>query len=183
MTLKEELDAFYIRYNIPENGGEDDKTFEVPLPGFTLRLPNYNWRRRMLHVHDLEHIVNQQDTTWRGEMYIASWEIATGFWRYFPISTFPFWTMGFGLWKHPVSVFRGFMQGCRDKGIATLGMPKDEILKLTADELKQRIKGKARLRAPLLRYLKFGFFAFVAQLYFLLPFILLFLFFLIIIRF
>jgi len=111
MTLREHLDQFYRQYNIPENGGVDDKTFEVPLPHLTLKLPNYPWRKRMLYIHDLEHVLNRQDTTWNGEMFIASWEIATGFYQNFPIIVFPLWTMGWGIWRHPKTVFTAFRNG------------------------------------------------------------------------
>ena len=101
MTLQDQLNKFYIEHNIPEKGGVDFNTFEVPLPFFKLILPNLSWRKKKLHIHDLEHILNKQDTTWKGEMFIASWEIATEFWKYFPVCLFPLWTMGWGLWKHP----------------------------------------------------------------------------------
>lgn len=175
MTLKDELDEFYVTHNIPENGGEDDKTFEVPLPGFTLTLPNYNWRRKKLHIHDLEHIINKQNTTWSGEMFIASWEIATGFWRYIPVCIFPFWTMGFGLWKHPASVYHGFMRGSHDRGIASLHIPKNEILKLTKEDLTMLVRDKARLRSTFLNHLRLILMGFVAQIVFLSPLIVLFL--------
>ena len=71
MNLREHLDQFYQQYNIPAEGGVNYKTFEVPLPVFTLTLPNFPWRKRMLYIHDLEHILNRQDTTWRGEIFIA----------------------------------------------------------------------------------------------------------------
>lgn len=88
MILSEHLDHFYHTYNIPEKGGVDDKTFEVPLPLFTLTLPNFPWRKRMLHIHDLEHILNEQDTTWNGEIFIASWEISIGSFKNFPVIFF-----------------------------------------------------------------------------------------------
>lgn len=45
MTLREHLNQFYKTYNIPAEGGVNDKTFEVPLPLFTLTLPNFPWRK------------------------------------------------------------------------------------------------------------------------------------------
>lgn len=142
LTLKEELNLFYKKYNLPEDGGVDDKTFGVPLPFFELKLPNYAWRKRMLHVHDLEHILNKQDTTWSGEIFIASWEIATGFWKYFPICIFPLWTVGFGLFKHPSSVYNGFLKGSHDTGIAQIKMQREELLKLNITDLHKLTEKK-----------------------------------------
>lgn len=169
MSLRDRLNEFYLQHDIPENGGEDDKTFEVPLPLVSIRLPNYNWRRKMLHVHDLEHIVNRQNTTWSGEVFIASWEIATGFWKNIPVCIFPFWTMGFGLWKHPTSVFRGFRKGCHDRGIASLKMKKDDILKLDLPDLEQLVVGKNNHYSDVIFALKLILFSSVAELVFLSP--------------
>lgn len=169
MNLQQHLNDFYVQYNIPENGGEDHKTFEVPLPFFKLILPNFSWRKKMLYVHDLEHILNQQDTTWKGEIFIASWEIATGFWKYFPICIFPLWTMGWGLWKHPSSVFSGFKKGSQDVGIAELSISKERILQLSLAELKSLVSEKKQTQRHIT--LKFTFFAFISQAIFLAPII------------
>lgn len=167
MNLQQHLNDFYVQYNIPENGGEDDKTFEVPLPFFKLILPNFSWRKKMLHVHDLEHILNQQDTTWKGEIFIASWEIATGFWKYFPVCIFPLWTMGWGLWKHPSSVLKGFKKGSCDCGIADLALPKEQILLLELSELQGLVLNK-RKNSKVIN-LKLFFFVLISQILFLNP--------------
>jgi len=172
LTLKEELNLFYKKYNLPEDGGVDDKTFGVPLPFFELKLPNYAWRKRMLHVHDLEHILNKQDTTWRGEIFIASWEIATGFWKYFPICIFPLWTVGFGLFKHPSSVYNGFLKGSHDTGIAQIKMQREELLKLNITDLHILTEDKKHF-ARLKFLLKLVLGSFTGLIVFLLPFLLL----------
>lgn len=170
MNLQQHLNDFYVQYNIPENGGEDDKTFEVPLPFLKLILPNFSWRKKMLYVHDLEHILNQQDTTWKGEIFIASWEIATGFWRYFPVCIFPLWTMGWGLWKHPSSVLKGFKKGCCDFGIANLEIPKNQLLTMNLEQLRELTESK---EIPSTLFFKFKLISLIliSQLVFLSPFI------------
>lgn len=171
MNLQQHLNDFYVQYNIPENGGEDDKTFEVPLPFFKLILPNFSWRKKMLHVHDLEHILNQQDTTWKGEIFIASWEIATGFWKYFPVCIFPLWTMGWGLWKHPSSVLKGFRKGSADRGIANLEIPKYQLLTMDFEQLCELTEHKAMPKSRLFSKLKLISLILISQLVFLSPFI------------
>ncbi len=170
MNLKEELDKFYATYHLPENGGVNDKTFGVPLPFFPLTLPNFNWRRKRLYIHDLEHILNKQDTTWRGEMFIASWEIATGFWRYFPLCIFPLWTMGFGLWKHPSSVYKGFNKGSHDTGIAALNFSRENLLLLKVEKLHELTENK-KSSNKLLIYLRLLFWSVVSTVVFLSPLI------------
>lgn len=173
MTLREHLDQFYYTYNIPAKGGFYDKTFEIPFPLFTLTLPNFSWRKKMLYIHDLEHVLNEQDTTWKGEMFIASWEISTGFYKNFPIIIFPLWTMGWGLWKHPTSVLRGFLKGSTSCGIVNLNIEQEKLLELNLSQLQTLTKANSRKRFNLLFYFKFLGWGLISQFIFFLPAIIL----------
>lgn len=173
MILSDHLDEFYKKYNIPANGGVNDKTFEVPFGRFTLTLPNFSWRKRMLYVHDLEHILNGQDTSWSGEMFIASWEISTGFWKSLPVIIFPLWTMGWGLWKHPRAVFNGFRAGNSQRGIANLEMDKEKLLSLELDELRALMHSNRSSGSSFLFYIRLSVWVLISQLLFLLPLLLL----------
>ena len=127
----------------------------------------------MLYVHDLEHILNEQDTSWSGEMFIASWEISTGFWKNLPVIIFPLWTMGWGLWKHPASVIRGFRAGNSQRGIANLGIEKDKLLSLDLDQLRRLMEYNRNSRSPFLFYIRLICWVLISQLLFLLPLLLL----------
>lgn len=168
MTLREHLNQFYKTYNIPAEGGVNDKTFEVPLPLFTLTLPNFPWRKRMLYVHDLEHILNEQDTSWNGEIFIASWEISTGYYKNFPVIIFPLWTMGWGMWTHLNTVFRAFRKGSTDKGIARLNIEKGKILNMDLAKL-QSLTLNHRQRTRFSFYIRFVGWGFISQVVFLSP--------------
>ena len=126
----------------------------------------------MLYIHDLEHILNEQDTTWKGEMYIASWEISTGLWTSFPLIIFPLWTMGWGIWKHPTAVFGGFRSGHTKTGIANLDIPKEQILEMSLSQLKAITKAKKTDHSNLYFYTKLTTWILVSQLVFWLPLIL-----------
>ena len=169
MTLSDQLDEFYHQYNIPPNGGVNDRLFEVPLPLLTLKLPNFFWRKNMLYIHDLEHILNQQDVSWKGEMFIASWEISTGFWKNFPVIIFPLWTMGWGLWKHPSSVYRGFRKGHFDMGISNLNIDKEKLLTMNLSQLKELTQKKRRNTSRFHLFFKLFCWTFASQLVFLAP--------------
>jgi len=173
MTLSEHLEEFYEKYNIPANGGVNDKTFEVPFPYFTLTLPNFSWRKRALYVHDLEHILNEQDTSWSGEMFIASWEISTGFWKNLPVIIFPLWTMGWGLWKYPGSVLRGFRAGNLQCGIANLEIEKDKLLSMDLDQLRGLMQRNGSSLSPFVFHSRLICWILISQLIFLLPLLLL----------
>ena len=169
MTLRNHLELFYTNYNIPPNGGIEDAVFEVPLPYFTLTLPNFSWRKKMLYIHDLEHILNKQDTSWQGEIFIASWEISTGFFRNFPVLIFPLWTMGWGLWVNRKTVYKAFKKGHSDKGIARLQLSQDELLEMNLIDLQGLTLLKRHNRNNTLLYLKFTFWSLISQLVFLFP--------------
>jgi hypothetical protein len=155
MTLRDELNNFYQQNNIPENGGEDHASFEVHFSLFNLTLPNFNWRKKMIHIHDIEHVLNRQDTSWRGEVFIASWEIATGYLRYFPVFIFPLWAMGFGLWKHPHAAMNGFFKGLNDVGVAALYRSKEQLLDTTLKELRRLTENKRTLLSPSQKWSRF----------------------------
>ncbi len=169
MTLRNELDNFYQLNNIPENGGEDHTSFEVPLLFFNLTLPNFSWRKKMIHIHDVEHILNRQDTSWRGEAFIASWEIATGYLRYFPLFIFPLWAIGFGLWKHPCAIMNGFFKGLNDVGVAALYRSKEQLLDTTLEELRRLTENKRTLLSPSQKWSRFLVAVLLSQLTFLSP--------------
>lgn len=170
MKLRLHLELFYNKYNIPANGGINDRTFEVPLPLVKFKLPNFAWRKRMLYVHDLEHILNEQDTSWAGEIFIASWEISTGFLKSFPLIIFPLWTMGCGFWAHPKAVFRGFRKGHTDIGIARLPIEKDVLLDFTLEKLQEQTLNKKPFGSKWRFLIKFSIWTFLSQVVFLLPF-------------
>lgn len=171
MILREHLDLFYKKYSIPPNGGVELSTFEVPLPYFTLLLPNLSWRKKMLYIHDLEHILNEQDTSWKGEMFIASWEISTGFWKSFPLIIFPLWTMGWGIWKHPSSVFNGFRKGHTNTGIANLNIPENQLLAMDLSQLKILTQYKKPNYSQMYFYAKLTTWTLASQLVFWAPII------------
>jgi len=81
----------------------------------------------MSYALDLECAINQQDTLWRGEMFIAPWEISTRFWKSFPLISFPLYTMEWGLCKQHIAVFDGFRKGHVDCGIANLNIPQADF--------------------------------------------------------
>ena len=94
MTIKNLLNEFYLENGIPIDGGVDDKTFKFNAFGLTMNLPNPEFRRKSLYIHDIQHVVNNCDISWKGEAFIAGWEIATGMWKHFPIGLLSLWAFG-----------------------------------------------------------------------------------------
>jgi hypothetical protein len=70
-----------------------------------LTLPNPKFRKELTHIHDIQYVLNNCDTSWKGEGFISGWEIGTGFWKHFAINLFILWAFGYSLWLYPKSVF------------------------------------------------------------------------------
>lgn len=140
MTVSEKLTIFYKENNLSEEGGVNEDFFNLKFKLFTVKLPNSQFRKNVVHIHDIQHILYDCDISWKGEAFIAGWEIATGLWKHIPIGFMSLWAMGFSLLTHPKEVWKGYNTGLSVKGIIDLKMTKDELLKLSLEDLKNIIK-------------------------------------------
>ena len=120
MTISQSLQQFYTKNNFKDDGGENEDFFELKFKLFTLKLPNSQFRKYVINIHDIQHILYNCDTTWKGEAFIAGWEIGTKMWKHFPIGIMSLWAMGFSLLNHPKEVLKGFKEGINSTGIIDL---------------------------------------------------------------
>ena len=172
MTLDNLLAEFYKRNGIDENGGINDDTFAIKVLGLKLKLPNPKFRKDVIHIHDIHHILNNQDTSWKGEAFIAGWEISTGIWKYFPICILSLWAMGYSLWLHPKAVLKGFKKGLNDIGIIDLKISKSELMKIEYDQLINISTKEKTIEIGITEWLQFLFWLLISQIIFLFPLIL-----------
>ena len=135
MVISQKLDQFYTQNNLDKNGGEDNDYFMMKFRFFSLKLPNSEFRKKVVYIHDIEHVLFDCDVSWKGEAYIAGWEIATGMWKHFPIGIMSLWAMGFGLFTHPKDVLNGYKKGLNYTGLIDRKIPKNEIMNLTLEEV------------------------------------------------
>lgn len=140
MIITKKLDAFYQKNGLAKNGGEDLDFFELNFKFFSLKLPNAEFRKKVIHIHDVEHVLFECDTSWKGESFIAGWEIATGIWRHFPIGFLSLWTMGFAFFRYPKEILKGYKTGLKYRGIIDLEINKHELLRLSIRTLEQKIR-------------------------------------------
>ncbi len=173
MTIAQALQQFYKDNNFAKDGGESEDTFELKFKFFTLKLPNSQFRKDVIHIHDIQHILYNCDTTWKGESFIAGWEIATGLWKHLPIGLMSLWAMGFCLLNYPKEVLLGYKAGLNCKGIIDLKISKDDLLNLSINELKEKITKKKSIKINTFQWVIFVLWAAVSQLIFLFPIILL----------
>jgi len=172
MTIAKSLNQFYKENNLSEKGGEDDDYFYLKFKFFSLKLPNSQFRKDVIHVHDIQHVLYDCDVTWKGEAFIAGWEVAPGMWKHFPIGIMSLWAMGFSLLLHPKQALKGFLEGLKTIGVIDLKMDKETLLKLSVSTLKQMIQKEKIKNSSKLKYLSFTFWCFVSLATFLVPILL-----------
>ncbi|MBE7659683.1 hypothetical protein [Tenacibaculum finnmarkense] len=171
MTLDKLLIEFYAKNGIPKDGGVDDDTFEFKVFGLKINLPNPKFRREALYIHDIQHILNDCDTSWKGEGFIAGWEISTGIWKYFKLGFLSLWAMGYSLWIYPKSVLNGFKKGINEIGIIDLKISKSNFMKMQYSELVRITKKEKIRKMNVLQWTKFLFWVITSQIIFLFPLI------------
>ena len=169
MKVKILLEQFYLNNGIPKNGGANDKTFLFKVFGIALTLPNPEFRRKALYIHDIQHILNKKDTSWKGEGFIAGWEIGTGMWKHFPLSILALWAMGYSLWIYPKSVFQGFKKGLTNIGIIDMNFSKNEFLNMEFKELTKNSKKTGYSLSKYKTNCLFLYWIMISQLIFLAP--------------
>ncbi len=135
MVISQRLNQFYTQNNLGKNGGEDNDYFLMKFRFFSLKLPNSEFRKKVVYIHDIQHILFDCDVSWKGEAYIAGWEIATGMWKHLPIGIMSLWAMGFSLLTHPKDVLNGYKKGLNYNGLIDRNIPKHEIMNLTLEEI------------------------------------------------
>lgn len=140
MTISAALKDFHLANNLPKDGGENDPFFYIKFKPFTFKFPNPPFRRKVIHIHDIQHILYDCDTSWKGESFISGWEIATGMWKHFPIGLFSISGMFVGLILHPKEVYEGYKEGLQNNSLMDLKIPKEELLSLSVSEVKNHIK-------------------------------------------
>ncbi|HEY1100291.1 MAG TPA: hypothetical protein VGF99_15240, partial [Myxococcota bacterium] len=89
----------------------DEPYIVVPLPRFTLRLPNLKARRDAVRVHDLNHIVGGFGTDFEGEALIGGFELGMGAGRYWIGWLLDASALTMGLVRAPLGVLRSFARG------------------------------------------------------------------------
>ena len=172
MKIERLLTDFYKENGLPEGGGIDKKTFEMKVLGINLTLPNPKFRKDVTHIHDIQHILNNCDTSWKGESFISGWEISTGMWKYFPLGLLSLWAMGYGIWLYPKDIYLGYKKGLSDKGIIDLKIPKNQFLEMEFDELVSLTKKDKSNSSSFLQNLMFIVWIIISQIVLLAPILL-----------
>lgn len=140
MKLSQALQEFYIANNLPKEGGVEEDWFYLDFKWFRIKLPNSAFRKKLIHIHDTQHVLYNCDVTWKGEAFIAGWEVATGMWKHLPIGMMSVWAMGYSLLRHPKEVWKGYSAGLSCIGLIDLKISKEALLNMSITEVRQQIQ-------------------------------------------
>ena len=169
MILADKLEQFYAENGLPEGGGATKKTFDFKVFGINLRIPNPEFRQRVVHIHDIQHVLFNQNTSWKGEAYIAGWELASGMWRHLPVGFFSLWAFGYSFWLYPKHVFKGFQKGAAQKGVIDLKISEANLLRMDERELLDLMEAGKSAPSPTLLRGQFLLWLLLSQAFFLGP--------------
>ncbi|WP_299058672.1 hypothetical protein [uncultured Polaribacter sp.] len=63
MTILQKLQQFYKENNFKDDGCVSDDFFESKFKLTTLKIPNSQFRKDVIHIHNIQHILYNCDTT------------------------------------------------------------------------------------------------------------------------
>ncbi len=172
--IKHHLAAFYGENpDFGEDGGIHDKWAWLDFKFFRIPFPNPKSRSEILYLHDINHLVNQYDTSWQGEASVSAWEVSSGLGRFVTGWFFALLGMGIGLFFYPKKVYTAFLRGQITLSIFSMDIPKAEIMEMTLKELKVKTRhhqlDNIVQKPSIIIKLKFIYYALLSTLIILLP--------------
>jgi hypothetical protein len=137
LTVEKAISNFYDQNDFGDDGGVSKKIAWLKFGFFSIPIPNVESRRENVYLHDISHIVTDNDTTWKGESAVSAWEIASGGWeKHYILWLMTLWAMGLGAVFYPVNVLNSFKKGLTMRNGLTCGLTKEAIFKSSVSELK-----------------------------------------------
>lgn len=99
-------------------GSEDSARFwTCPVGPFTLRFPNFAWRRAAIRAHDLHHLMAGYPQTMRGEFQMAAWELGAGRYPHWGATLFCSPLLVAGLLWSPSRMLKAYRAGRRSHSL------------------------------------------------------------------
>lgn len=140
VTVQEALAEFYRENNFGDDGGVSKKVAWIKFGFFSIPIPNTESRKNNVVLHDLGHLVNGFDTTWKGESSVSAWEIASGGWgKHYFLWFLTLWAMGLGVVFYTKQTFLSFKKGVTMRNALTCHLSINEMLKMPLSGLKSKL--------------------------------------------
>ena len=146
-SVRECLTEFYANNpSFGNEGGIYERWVWLRFGWIKVPFPNFKARSEIIYLHDVNHIINDYNTGWQGEVSVAAWEVSTGMGKFLVGWLFASFAMGFGVFFYPRVVFHAFMRGRFTKSIFRMNLPKEDILNMKLEAL-QRLTGHQVLKS------------------------------------
>jgi hypothetical protein len=161
-TVEQAISKFYLENDFGDDGGVNEKYAWIKFGFFSIPIPNAESRRNNVYLHDISHIVTENNTTWQGESAVSAWEIASGGWGnlYIPwILTL--WAMGVGVIFYPKNTLKSFKKGLTMNNAFTCGLTKRELFNLSVSDLRLLLSDKSKRNTNPYLWMGISFFVFL----------------------
>lgn len=144
-TIQQAIQQFYDKNNFGEDGGINEKYAWIKFGFFSVPMPNFESRRNNVYLHDVHHVVTDNNTTWKGESAVSAWEVASGGWNklYIPW-LLTLWAMGLGMLFYTTATLNAFKKGLTMNNALTCGLTRSEINILTVSELQNVLSNRPK---------------------------------------
>ena len=163
LTVGETLANFYAVNNFGDEGGIHEPFVWIKFGFFSVPIPNMESRKSIVYLHDINHLISDNDTTWRGESAVSAWEMGAGGWYnlYTPLFL-TLWAMGLGVVFYPKTVWQSFQRGLTMSNALTSGLSKTELYQLTVAELREKLSNQPHRNRSAFAWMFISFLVFIA---------------------
>jgi hypothetical protein len=139
LTVREARQAYFDRSGF-DTSGYEDRWVKLPAGPLAFYLPNLQGRKKCIAIHDLDHVVTEYETDWRGELRIAGFEIGMGCGRYWFGWMVNSQGVALGVLLYPRDVFRAYVRGRRcTMSLFDLRQVDDRVLERTVGALREEM--------------------------------------------
>jgi len=115
-TKSERVQAFRRQHGLALD--EEAKSIWMATLGpFEFPLPNWRWRREIVAAHDEHHIRTGYDTSAKGELLVASWELGACVYADWRARLLCRTLMMIGLLRYPAQVIGAYRRGKFEAGL------------------------------------------------------------------
>jgi hypothetical protein len=133
MTIKKELDSYWLANGLPKDGGASETFNEAKIGKISFKYPNLDGKALILH--DLNHLITGYATNWIGECQVSAWELASGGRIGYPKTwIYPISLVFLGIIICPKKTVKAFIRGRNRVNSFVLSLEYD-VLNLTKKEL------------------------------------------------
>ena len=140
LTVKEALQQFYQEFNLEQDGGINDASAKIELlNGFSIYIPNFEARKKVLLKHDIHHVLTGYQGTIKGEMEISTWEIATGCRHNWVALYLNYFGMIAGFPISPKNIINAYLRGKVSRNLYKSKYSEDQILEMNVGELRKEL--------------------------------------------